>query len=93
MPLVWHLHEAVLPETSPYVAPLGQRGVRALAVSVRDPDQPRVWKASEYGEQSHKNNGFHAEYEEGAAEDRLILWFDSRLRQEPVRVAFAVWEP
>jgi hypothetical protein len=90
MSLTWHLLEARLPDQSPWVAPLGHQGVCALTVSVRDPDQPRRWRACSYGEQPMKGNGFHADYEEGPNGDQIILHFDSRLRQETVRVAFAV---
>ena len=51
MALVWHLLEANLGETNPWTANLGHTGVRALVVSVHDPDQANTWRAAEHGEQ------------------------------------------
>jgi hypothetical protein len=88
--LKWYLLEANLGDHSPWTADLGVTGVRALVVSVHDPDQAGCWRAAENGEQQSKGAGFHAEYEHHADGDRIAVWFDGRLRAEPVRVAFAV---
>lgn len=90
MNLVWKLVETTLGEDSPLRLRLPESGVRALVVSVRDPDRPTLWRAAEHGEQRSPGAGFHAEYEQDPAGDEVLIWFDGRLRQEPVRVAWAV---
>jgi hypothetical protein len=90
MALTWHLCEGTLGDTSPWTVELVHKGVRALAVSVRDPDRHDVWRAAEHGEKPSQGSGFHAEYEEGVKGDRVTVWFDARLRAEPVRIAYAV---
>ena len=90
MNLVWKLLETSLGEESPLRIRLSERGVRALVVSVRDPDQPARWRAAEHGEQRSSGAGFHAEYEEMPDGDEITVWFDGRLREEPVRIAWAV---
>jgi hypothetical protein len=90
MPLTWHLLESRLGDHSPWTAPLGHKGVCALTLALSDPDHPRVWRAAEHGEQVSRGSGFHAEIEEGPDQDRVHIYFDGRLRQERVRIAFAV---
>ena len=90
MPLTWHLVEGRLGDTSPWTAPLGHSGVCALAVSVADPERAGLWRAAEHGQQAARGSGFCAEIEERAGGDLVHVIFDSRLRQERVRVAFAV---
>ena len=90
MALQWHWVEANLGDDSPWTADLGKTGVRALAVSVHDPEQAGVWRAAEHGEERARGSGFHAEYSHHPAGDRVAVYFDGRLRDEPVRVAFAV---
>jgi hypothetical protein len=90
MALVWHLLEANLGDTNPWTANLGHTGVRALVVSVQDPDRANTWRAAENGEQRSRGTGFHAEYEHHPGGDRVSIWFDGRLRAEPVRVVFAI---
>jgi len=90
MRLTWHLLDARLGDHSPWSAPLGHAGACALAVSVADPERAGIWRAAEHGEQVSRGSGFHAEIESRADGDLVHVYFDGRLRQERVRVAFAV---
>lgn len=90
MALVWHLLESNLGDVSPWTTELGHTGVCGLVVSVRDPDRATCWRAAEHGEERARGAGFHAEYEQHVDGDRVAVWFDGRLRAEPVRVVFAV---
>jgi hypothetical protein len=90
MPLTWHLLDARLGDKSPWSLDLAHRDVRALVVSVHDPDVPGTWRAAEHGEQRSQGAGFHATYEHGDDRDRVTVHFDGRLRSEPIRIAYAV---
>lgn len=90
MELRWRLLESRLGDESPWTVTLPERGVVALVVSVHDPDEPGSWRAAEHGEQRSQGSGFHASYAGGPTGDVVTVAFDSRLRDEPVRVAWAV---
>jgi|1048.fasta_scaffold203028_2 hypothetical protein len=92
MRLTWHLLDARLGDTSPWSAPLGHAEVCALTVAVADPERAGIWRAAEHGEQVSRGSGFHAEVASHPEGDTVLVYFDGRLRQERVRVAFAVPE-
>ena len=93
MTLRWQLWEGTLGEESPTTVALSDAGVLAIVLSVHDPEQPGRWRAAEHGEQKSQGAGFHATVEPGpvgAAGDVVTIWFDGRLREERVRIAYAL---